>query len=61
LTDGTTPQEIDRARAGGFVHGVKLYPAGATTHADAGVTDIRKTYAALERMEAVGLAAAGAR
>jgi dihydroorotase len=55
LTDGTTPQEIERARAGGFVHGVKLYPAGATTHSDAGVTDIRKTYAALERMEAVGL------
>ena len=55
LTDGTTPQEIERARAGGFVHGVKLYPAGATTHSDAGVTDIRKIYAALERMEAVGL------
>jgi dihydroorotase len=55
LTDGTTPQEIERARAAGFVHGVKLYPAGATTHSDAGVTDIRKTYAALERMEALGL------
>ncbi len=55
LTDGTTPQEIERARGSGFVHGVKLYPAGATTHSDAGVTDIRKTYAALERMEAVGL------
>jgi dihydroorotase len=55
LTDGTTPAEIDRARASGFVHGVKLYPAGATTHSDAGVSDIRKTYAALERLEAVGL------
>jgi dihydroorotase len=55
LTDSTAPEEIERARAGGFVHGVKLYPAGATTHSDAGVTDIRKTFPALERMQAVGL------
>jgi dihydroorotase len=55
LTDATTPEEIDRARASGFVHGVKLYPAGATTHSDAGVTDIRKTHSALERMQTVGL------
>src|SRR5262245_20481615 len=42
LTDNTPPDEIDAAKASGFVHGVKLYPAGATTNSDAGVTDIRK-------------------
>ncbi len=55
LTDSTAPQEIDRARASGFVHGVKLYPAGATTHSEAGVTDIRKTFAVLARMEELGM------
>src|SRR5580692_7834533 len=55
LTDATPPEEIERAAASGFVHGVKLYPAGATTHSDAGVTDIRKTYAVLERMEKCGM------
>jgi len=40
LTDHTPPDEIQRARDSGFVHGVKLYPAGATTHSDAGVTDL---------------------
>lgn len=55
LTDATAPEEIDRARASGIVRAVKLYPAGATTHSDAGVTDIRRTYAALERMQEVGL------
>jgi dihydroorotase len=55
LTDATAPEEIDRAAASGIVHGVKLYPAGATTHSDAGVTDVAKTYAALERMQRVGL------
>ena len=55
LTDGTTPEEIDRAARAGFVHGVKLYPAGATTHSDSGVTDIRKTYAVLERMQDRGM------
>jgi dihydroorotase len=55
LTDGTVPQEIDRAKAAGFVHGVKLYPAGATTHSDAGVTDVRKVRATLARMEEVGM------
>ena len=38
LTDNTSPAEIIRAKASGVVHGVKLYPAGATTNADAGVT-----------------------
>jgi len=55
LTDSTAPEEIDRAVASGVVHGVKLYPAGATTHSDAGVTDIRKTDATLARMAEVGL------
>jgi dihydroorotase len=55
LTDATAPEEIDRARAAGFVHGVKLYPAGATTHSAAGVTDIAKVYRVLARMEEVGM------
>ncbi len=55
LTDITTAQEIQRARKSGVVHAVKLYPAGATTHSDAGVTDIRKTYPALEEMQLCGI------
>jgi len=55
LTDNTSPDEIDRAKASGFVHAVKLYPAGATTNSDAGVTAIDKVYPVLERMERVGL------
>jgi dihydroorotase len=51
LTNQTEPDEIDRAKASGFVHGVKLYPAGATTHSDAGVTDIARVYPVLARME----------
>jgi dihydroorotase len=52
LTDRTPPAEIDRALASGFVHGVKLYPAGATTNSDSGVTDIRHCDAVLARMAA---------
>src|SRR6202051_2308646 len=55
VTNATTPGEIDRARACGFIHGVKLYPAGATTHSDAGVTDIAKVYGVLARMEEIGM------
>lgn len=55
LTDDTPAAEIDCARASGFVHGIKLYPAGATTHSDRGVTDIRRTHAALDRMEESGM------
>ncbi|MFS8976954.1 dihydroorotase [Cupriavidus necator] len=55
LTDNTTAEEIVAAKASGFVHGVKLYPAGATTNSDAGVTDIRRCYAALEAMQREGL------
>ncbi|HET9390500.1 MAG TPA: dihydroorotase [Steroidobacteraceae bacterium] len=50
LTDHTEPAEVDRARASGIVYGFKLYPAGATTHSDAGVTDIRHLDAVLARM-----------
>jgi dihydroorotase len=55
LTKSTTTAEIDRARAAGFIHGVKLYPAGATTHSDAGVSDIRQVYGLLAHMEKVGM------
>ena len=55
LTDATVPAEIDRAKSSSIVHGVKLYPAGATTHSEAGVTDIGKTYAVLERMQRLGM------
>jgi len=51
LTDNTSAEEIRRAKASGIVHGVKLYPAGATTHSDAGVTDLRKCKIALETMQ----------
>jgi len=51
LTDNTAPAEIALAKASGLVHGVKLYPAGATTNSDSGVTDIAKCYAVLEAME----------
>jgi len=55
LTDNTHPSEIVRAKKSGAVYGVKYYPAGATTHSDAGVTDIANCYAALETMQQVGL------
>ena len=51
LTDGTEPAEIDRARASGTVCGVKYYPAGATTHSEAGVTSLLHCEAVLARME----------
>ena len=55
LTDNTTAQEIRHARESGIIHAVKLYPAGATTNSDAGVTDIRKAYPALEEMQRCGM------
>ncbi len=55
LTDRTSPVEIDRAKASGFVHAVKLYPAGATTHSQSGVTDLAKVAEVLATMEAIGL------
>jgi dihydroorotase len=54
LTDNTPPDEIKRAKDAGVV-ALKLYPAGATTNSDAGVTDLRKTYATLEAMQREGL------
>src|SRR4051812_10880167 len=55
LTDDTPPEEIARAKLSGRVHGVKLYPAGATTHSDAGVTRISRCFRTLERMAEIGL------
>jgi len=55
LTDNTDPDEILRAQDSGFIHAVKLYPAGATTNSDFGVTDLRKCYKALEAMQDVGM------
>ena len=55
LTDNTGAEEIRKAKKSGAVHAVKLYPAGATTNSDAGVTDLRKTYAALEEMQRCGM------
>ncbi len=55
LTDNTAPEEIHRARASGFVHAVKYYPAGATTHSDAGVTELARAYPAIAAMEEAGL------
>ena len=54
LTDHLPPDEIRRARDAGVV-ATKLYPAGATTHSDAGVTDLRQTYRTLEAMQREGL------
>jgi dihydroorotase len=55
LTDTTTPAEIRAARDSGYVVGAKLYPAGATTHSDAGVTSIDRAWPALEAMAEHGL------
>jgi dihydroorotase len=55
LTDTTRPEEIDRAVLTGRIHGVKLYPAGATTHSDAGLTDIGRAHAVFARMQERGL------
>ena len=55
LTDCTSAAEIRRAKQSGIVHAVKFYPAGATTNSDSGVTDMRKTYPALEEMQRCGM------
>ena len=54
LTDNLPPEEIQRAKDAGVV-ACKLYPAGATTNSDAGVTDLRHTYRTLEAMQRAGL------
>jgi len=51
LTDNTTTATINEAAASEYIHAVKFYPAGATTHSDAGVTDLERCRAALEAME----------
>lgn len=55
LTDNTPADEIRRAAGSGFIKAVKLYPAGATTNSDAGVTDLAKCDAALAEMEKCGM------
>lgn len=56
LTDNTSPDEVVKARESGFVHGFKLYPAGATTNSDAGVTDLLgKCSPVLEVMQDAGM------
>ncbi|AVR87855.1 dihydroorotase [Thauera aromatica] len=55
LTDNLPPDEIDRARASGRIVACKLYPAGATTNSDAGVTAVEKIHPVLERMEKLGM------
>jgi dihydroorotase len=54
LTDNTSANEVRKAKDAGIA-GFKLYPAGATTNSDAGVSDIKRCYAALEAMQAVGM------
>ena len=54
LTDNTSADEVRKAKAEGIV-GFKLYPAGATTNSDAGVSDIKRCHQALEAMQAVGM------
>jgi len=55
LTDNTSADEIAKAKASGLVHGVKLYPAGATTNSDSGVTSLDKCAGALAEMEKLGM------
>ena len=55
LTNDTPAEEIDRAKNSGFIHGGKLNPAGATTHSQAGVTDIKHVYGVLAHMEKIGM------
>jgi len=55
LTEATTADEVRKAKASGFVHGIKLYPAGATTNSDAGVRDVNNAMVALEAMAEVGM------
>ncbi len=55
LTDNLPPAEVDALKASGFVHAVKLYPAGATTNSDVGVSDLTKCTPTLARMEKLGV------
>lgn len=55
LTDNTSPDEIGKAKASGAIVAAKLYPAGATTNSDSGVTDPKKIYPVLQAMQQEGL------
>src|SRR5690606_2404557 len=55
LTDLTSPDDVRAAKASGFVYAAKLYPAGATTNSDSGVTSVDKIFPVLEAMAQVGL------
>jgi dihydroorotase len=55
LTDNTDPAEIRIAKQAGAIYGAKLYPAGATTNSDSGVTDLRRIYPVLEALQEQGL------
>jgi dihydroorotase len=55
LTDNTPPDEIAKAKASGFVHGVKMYPSGATTNSDSGVTSLEKSYKTIAAMQEHGM------
>ncbi len=55
LTDNTSPEEIKKAKASGKIYAAKLYPAGATTNSDSGVTSVKNVYPALEAMQEAGM------
>lgn len=55
LTDNTSAEDIAQAKASGIIHGVKLYPAGATTNSDSGVTSLDHCVKALTEMEKLGV------
>ncbi|MES9993037.1 MAG: dihydroorotase [Candidatus Thiodiazotropha sp.] len=55
MTDRLSSEEVIASKQSGIVNGIKLYPAGATTHSDAGVTNIKNCYSALETMQREGL------
>ncbi|KAA1161899.1 dihydroorotase [Pseudoalteromonas distincta] len=55
LTDKTTPDEIIKAKATGKIVAAKLYPAGATTNSDSGVTSVKNIYPVLKAMQKVGM------
>ena len=55
LTDKTTAKTIHEAKASGIIHALKLYPAGATTNSDKGVTNLENIYSALEAMQETGI------
>jgi len=55
LTDKTTPEEIKKAKATGKIFAAKLYPAGATTNSDSGVTSVKNIYPVLKAMQEVGM------